>query len=242
MNFPDFFSAAFGDDRAPYEYQQQLAELRLESRLINSPTGMGKTAAVVLAWLWNHQQPNYSKNPVYPIHLVVEIFFCPRHINSFFPQPTLKLPTLHPCEIGGNTDRNFANTVEMRGKPHLDSRLEGRRTLVQQWQKPIWNCDRHWKKILPGIMDVKQLTGLGVETSAQLDGFRHLAPQLQHGPCPTWWMSATLEDIRLATVDHPIPDGSWPRLELESNDREAVSHRLEAGVDVSTRLLNSPES
>jgi hypothetical protein len=68
MNFANFFEAAAG--HPPYDYQSRLAcgEPRTpndtedrwlehrsvcESRLINIPTGLGKTAAVVLAWLWN---------------------------------------------------------------------------------------------------------------------------------------------------------------------------------------------
>jgi len=54
--FPTFFSAAFPDLRAPYAYQQRLAEETCTSRLTSIPTGLGKTAAVVLAWLWNRQK------------------------------------------------------------------------------------------------------------------------------------------------------------------------------------------
>ena len=57
-DFPTFFSAAFPDGRQPYDYQQRLATEPCTSRLISIPTGLGKTAAVVLAWLWNRQQPN----------------------------------------------------------------------------------------------------------------------------------------------------------------------------------------
>ena len=59
--FPTFFSAAFTDLRAPYAYQQRLAEEACTSRLISIPTGLGKTAAVVLAWLWNRQRSATSK-------------------------------------------------------------------------------------------------------------------------------------------------------------------------------------
>jgi hypothetical protein len=52
-DFPAFFSAVFGDARRPYDYQSRLAESACESRLISVPTGLGKTAAVVLAWLCN---------------------------------------------------------------------------------------------------------------------------------------------------------------------------------------------
>jgi CRISPR-associated endonuclease/helicase Cas3 len=67
MNFGDFFKAATGHE--PYRYQCRLAcgekgegesesawldhGTSCESRLINVPTGLGKTAAAVLAWLWN---------------------------------------------------------------------------------------------------------------------------------------------------------------------------------------------
>jgi CRISPR-associated endonuclease/helicase Cas3 len=49
-SFRDFFERATGQE--PYPYQEKLAALPLESRLIHVPTGCGKTAAVVLAWVW----------------------------------------------------------------------------------------------------------------------------------------------------------------------------------------------
>jgi CRISPR-associated endonuclease/helicase Cas3 len=66
MTFQKFFKAATGN--APYDYQCRLAcgpaakadslaplatGRSCESQLISIPTGLGKTAAVVLAWLWN---------------------------------------------------------------------------------------------------------------------------------------------------------------------------------------------
>jgi len=55
MTFEEFFKAATGP--TPYEHQRRLAGgdagRACESQLINVPTGLGKTAAVVLAWLWN---------------------------------------------------------------------------------------------------------------------------------------------------------------------------------------------
>lgn len=55
IGFDTFFSAATGHE--PFDYQRRLAGgdrgRTAESILINIPTGLGKTAAVVLAWLWN---------------------------------------------------------------------------------------------------------------------------------------------------------------------------------------------
>src|SRR5437899_558852 len=61
--------------------------------------------------------------------------------------------------------------------------------------------------------------GVGVETSAQLDGFRSDGKMATFGACPTWWMSATLNEARFTTVDHPVPDGGWPRESLSDAER-----------------------
>ena len=73
MNFDDFFKAARNSSPPPFDYQCRLAcgdqspnqergdwlaqGAVCESKLINVPTGLGKTAAVVLAWLWNRLAP-----------------------------------------------------------------------------------------------------------------------------------------------------------------------------------------
>ena len=63
MNFGEFFEAATG--HPPCAYQCRLAGggtgRPCESSLINIPTGVGKTAAVVLAWLWNRPGPTTSR-------------------------------------------------------------------------------------------------------------------------------------------------------------------------------------
>ena len=60
MTYADFFHAATGN--APYDYQSRLAGADAgrpcESQLIAIPTGLGKTAVVVLAWLWNRMNPS----------------------------------------------------------------------------------------------------------------------------------------------------------------------------------------
>lgn len=55
MNFYEFFKQAFGKRDDPefnaFQYQRRLAE-KPWPKLLNLPTGMGKTAAVTLAWLY----------------------------------------------------------------------------------------------------------------------------------------------------------------------------------------------
>jgi CRISPR-associated endonuclease/helicase Cas3 len=66
MTFERFFKAATG--HAPYDYQRRLAGgdagRPCESQLINVPTGLGKTAAVVLGWLWNRIQIRIPKSEI----------------------------------------------------------------------------------------------------------------------------------------------------------------------------------
>jgi CRISPR-associated endonuclease/helicase Cas3 len=65
MTFEQFFEAA--TDHAPYDYQRRLAVgdagWPCEPQLINVPTGLGKTAAGVLAWLWNRLAPSLNSKP-----------------------------------------------------------------------------------------------------------------------------------------------------------------------------------
>lgn len=67
MNFEQFFKAATGHEQGPYDYQVRLAGgdkgCSCQSLLINVPTGLGKTAAVVLAWLWNRLAPTLNSQP-----------------------------------------------------------------------------------------------------------------------------------------------------------------------------------
>ena len=80
MNFAEFFRAATGYE--PFDYQCRLAEgehssvpthstlnsqpstTDCRSLVIHIPTGLGKTAAVVLAWLWNRLQMRNPKSEI----------------------------------------------------------------------------------------------------------------------------------------------------------------------------------
>ena len=59
--FDSFFARAMGEpkyppyeDHQPYAYQRRLA-LEPWSEVLIAPTGLGKTAAVVLGWLWRRR-------------------------------------------------------------------------------------------------------------------------------------------------------------------------------------------
>jgi len=67
MTYPDFFKKA--TNHRPYPWQERLALApECQSRLIDIPTGLGKTAGVALAWLWNRLQSD--ENSPWPRRLI----------------------------------------------------------------------------------------------------------------------------------------------------------------------------
>lgn len=71
MTYSEFFKAATGHEHSPYSWQERLATSETcESRLIDIPTGLGKTAGVVLAWLWNRLKVEEGQKSTWPRRLV----------------------------------------------------------------------------------------------------------------------------------------------------------------------------
>lgn len=243
-DFPAFFQAATNPQRSPYDYQQRLASLPCESRLIHIPTGLGKTAAVILAWLWNRvhkADPAWPRRLVYclPMRTLVEQTRdeAQKWVDELFDQKLISKKPRVVILMGGEEPGEDAkdwdlypedDAIIIGTQDMLLSRALNRGYGMSRYRWPmhfgLLNNDCLW------VLDETQLMGVAVETSAQLDGFRHLKAWLRESPSPSWWMSATLEDSRLATVDHPAPAGGWPQLTLEDADRALpqVKARLES--------------
>lgn len=243
-SYKDFFQRATAN--TPYGYQCRLAcgpdaaaekpdtlsgGTECRSQLINVPTGLGKTAAVVLAWLWNRTHFQNSKWPrrlVYclPMRTLVEqtrdnVQEWLRKLSEAYAKGARPeendfawLATNSPIILmgGEETDRDWDVRAEKPAiligtQDMLLSRALNRGYGMSRYRWPmhfgLLNNDCLW------VMDETQLMGVGVETSAQLDGFRHNETMPTFGTCPTWWMSATLDDARLTTVDHPRPVDGW---------------------------------
>ena len=250
MNSPDFgrfFSGATG--HKPFDYQRRLAVgdsgTACQSQLINIPTGLGKTAAVVLAWLWNRvqlQNPNWPRRLVYclPMRTLVE----QTETNTREWLDNLKLAdavSIHVLMGGEEVDRDWdihpeRPAILIGTQDMLLSRALNRGYGMSRYRWPmhfgLLNNDCLW------VMDETQLMGVGVETSAQLDGFRHNEKILTFGACPTWWMSATPDDSRLATADHPKPANGWPTEEL--SDEEQTSGRPHELITAQKKLSSAP--
>ncbi len=242
MTYDHFFRQATGNP--PYGYQCRLAcgpdakptptetlasGTGCASQLISIPTGLGKTAGVVLAWLWNRTRPTGAQDrPEWPRRLV----YClpmrtlvdqtENEVRKWLDQLSLTsridVHILMGGEGAGDWDIYPEREAILIGtQDMLLSRALNRGYGMSRYRWPmhfgLLNNDALW------VMDETQLMGVGVETSAQLNGFRSRAEWKTNGSCLTWWMSATLNLGRLATVDHPVPSGGWGMVELSNEER-----------------------
>ncbi len=229
MSNESLFTTATGHD--PYPYQLRLATGRELPQLLSIPTGMGKTAAVVLAWLYRRRYAGPAVRDSTPRRLV----YC-------LPMRTLVEQTrdavqhwLFNLGIGQEGDQAVSVHVLMGGTvagdwyehPQRDAILIGTQDMLlsralnrgygmSRYRWPVdfalLNNDCLW------VLDETQLMGVGVKTSAQLAGLRDRLAT--YGAQHTLWMSATLDARLIETVDHRRPEnGAWLAEMIEDDDR-----------------------
>lgn len=248
LPFDTFFHSATGN--APYDYQSRLAGndsgTACRSQLINVPTGFGKTAAVVLAWLWNRvAQPDATHRKTWPRRLV----YC-------LPMRTLVEQTAGEVKkwvaaILADEKGELALSDETKAKlvwlaanspvilmggedagewdihPEREAILIGTQDmLLSRALNRGYGMSRYRWPIHFGLLnndalwvfDEVQLMGAGLPTTAQLTAFH---ARLGCGiPTHSWWMSATSELDWLRTVDFDptiLPDA----IKLEQADLNA---------------------
>lgn len=208
MEFSNFFRIATGNP--PFPYQERFALAETWPILLEVPTGVGKTATVMLAWLWRrHQDGDFrDRTPrrlVYclPMRSLVE------QTDQAIAQwlHNLKSHIKEDVEVhklmGGDISQNWDNrlnqaTILVGTQDQLLSRALNRGYATSRYRWPVHfaelNNDCLW------IIDETQLMGAGLRTTAQLQWLReHLGT---YGITQTLWMSATLDSDILATVDY----------------------------------------
>ncbi len=250
MEYRYFFNKAYGmtgtSDFGPYDYQCRLVQESWPD-LLDVPTGMGKTAGVVLAWLWKRgwrqgmrslePDPDTPRRLVYCLPMRVLVEQTVANIEGW-----LKALDLHgkPGEgkvsvtvlMGGEEDIRKA---EWASYPEEDSILVGTQDMLlsralmrgygmSRYQWPIHFALLHNDALW--VFDEVQLMGAGLATSAQLEAFRRNFPLANISR--TLWMSATLNRDWLNTVDlHPHMD-SLTTHSIGDEDRRQAGDRLQA--------------
>ena len=204
-DFDEFLRAALGENFTPFDFQRRLAEdPECKSRLINVPTGCGKTAAVVLAWLWNRIERKHAEWPrrlVYclPMRTLVE------QTRDNVRQWLKNLGNLewsdernHPGKIGVHILMGGEEKTDWDIYPERDAILIGTQDMLlsralnrgygmSRYRWPmhfgLLNNDCLW------VFDEIQLMGSGLPTTAQLHAFRNIMSVAKPSYC--FWMSAT---------------------------------------------------
>ncbi|MCL4309889.1 MAG: CRISPR-associated helicase Cas3' [Actinomycetota bacterium] len=256
MDYNDFFRCAFNkeakEDFAPFDYQRRLATGRFGTDndqswpdLLDVPTGMGKTAAVVLAWLWKRgwrldkraDKPDSGtpRRLVYCLPMRVLVEQTERHACNWLENIGVRgevgegKVSVHVLMGGADDLKTWAEYPEedlilIGTQDMLLSRALMRGYGMSRYQWPahfsLLHNDSMW------VLDEVQLMGAGLATSAQLEAFRRNFP-LARGS-RSMWLSATLNPAWLATVDMKPHLDSLTQLTISKQDREQAGDRLQA--------------
>lgn len=204
--FRAFFETATGTK--PFPYQERLAEQDVWPTMMNIPTGSGKTAASILAWLWKrYYHPDEKVREATPRRLIyclpmrtlVEQTY--EKATGFRENLGINLP-IHMF-MGGKKERDWLEDVTSEQiiigtQDLLLSAALNRGFGITRFRWPIafglLNNDCGW------VFDEIQLMGAGLGTAAQLEAFRK--DFKVYGPSFSLWMSATLNPDWLKTIDY----------------------------------------
>jgi CRISPR-associated endonuclease/helicase Cas3 len=248
-DFREFFRKATGYE--PYPYQEKLATTSTMPPLLDIPTGLGKTAAVVLSWLWRRYVGEgvdgkvaremcieTPRRLVYclPMRVLVEqtAGSARRWIQNLVNAgliPVEKKPEVHVL-MGGEIDRDWDywpdhEAILVGTQDQLLSRVLNRGYAISRYRWPVQfgllNNDALW------VMDEVQLMGPGLATSVQLQGFREQMGA--YGRPKSLWMSATMSRDQLDTPDSPLRGRDWSEICVglgEDREHPVVRLRLNA--------------
>lgn len=235
-DYDSFFTTAMGGAHGPYDYQVRFATAERLPELLRAPTGAGKTAASVLGWWWRRKCGPAELRQATPRRLV----FC-LPMRSLVRQTEAAIEgwkaaleqggydvdvSVHSL-LGGDVDQTWEmdpdkDLILVGTQDQLLSRALNRGYAMSRYRWPVHfalvNNDALW------VMDEVQLMGVGLSTSAQLQGFA--LPT--YGPRRTVWMSATLPSGKLNTVDLDTTKLSTVQLGEADTRHPALSRRLTA--------------
>jgi CRISPR-associated endonuclease/helicase Cas3 len=238
--FAKIFEKATGTK--PFPYQERLALEVPGPSLVSIPTGLGKTAAAVIAWVWRRRFADDATRNATPRRLV----YClpmrvlveqtrdeaRKWLEKLGLHEQIKVHVLMGGEDADEWDLWPERDAVLIGtQDMLLSRALNRGYGMSRYRWPVHfgllNNDCLW------VLDEVQLMGSGLFTTAQLAAFGEKLWPLAK-PCRFLWMSATLGDSFLDTRDRRdlrISPGYTLTLsaaDLDPQKSPAVSARLRA--------------
>src|SRR5206468_3899515 len=192
----------------PFPYQHRLATDPSLPQLIDVPTGAGKTAAVILAWLWRRHYADDETRKATPRRL---IYCLPMRVlveqteaaaKTWLKNLGLEKKVCVHVLMGGEEAEDWdvhpeRDAILIGTQDMLLSRALNRGYGMSRYRWPmhfgLLNNDCLW------VLDEVQLMGSGLATTTQLQAFREKLGVW--GTVQTIWMSATLRRDWLKTVD-----------------------------------------
>lgn len=239
--FDEMFAICTGTP--PYDFQRAFALAPTLPDLLEAPTGSGKTATAVLGWLWRRkhgspeQRAEAGRRLVFCLPMRTLVEQTERATRAWRDRLGLRPQDLgiHVL-LGGAIDDTWEqhpdrDAIVIGTQDQLLSRALMRGYAMSRYMWPVHfallHSDCTW------VMDEVQLMGVGASTAAQLQAFRERFQV--SGSAKTVWMTATLAEERLRTVDLRRPLSRLPF----SSTEPALQKRLRATKRLAQTAVSS---
>jgi CRISPR-associated endonuclease/helicase Cas3 len=194
---------------APYAWQSTLgAEGECVDRVLRIPTGFGKTAGTALAWLHHRVALGDERWPtrlVFCLPMRVLVEQTERTLKGWVDRANLRVP-VHTL-LGGREAARWVGDIDAPAilvgtQDMLLSRALNRGFGSARGLWPMEFAALHHDALW--VIDEVQLMDTGLATTTQLAAFRRedvARGRPRWRPASSWWMSATMQQNWLATVD-----------------------------------------
>jgi CRISPR-associated endonuclease/helicase Cas3 len=239
-----------GAEAEPYPWQLAVADNGLPE-VIAVETGAGKTEGVVLPWLWRrrfHPDPQVRHATPHWLVLCLPLRVLTEQVETSVREWLRRLglsdSVLVHVAMGGRDD---GRGDAWRQHPERDAVVIGTvdmllsRALNRGYAMSRFNWPIDFGLLHNGcawVFDEVQLLGPALPTSRQLDAFRsQIGTALG---CSTTWMSATVDEGAMNTVDRPFTGTGVVRLGPEDH-RGTLARRLDATRRVEKVSIEDPK-
>jgi len=201
--YTDFFKKTTGN--TPYPYQEKVFENLLKNMLLKAPTGAGKTAAIIVAWLYRRKvDPKSTPKRLVILEpmrtLVGQVF---QEAQRFIENAELSNRISVHLLMGGCIDDRWAahpqkECIIVGTQDQILSRQLNRGYCCSRWQWPIHAAFLNQDCLF--FVDETQLMGAGYSTTVQLQKLRETLGTF--GNSHTIWSTAT-PDTSILDINFP---------------------------------------